>query len=71
GYSPNCAHLHDSLFLPKTQGLYARNTTDPTAYLEIHGYPTDTIVTNPYGSAICNPCLGGHEGIDFSSWRMR
>ena len=71
GYSPNGAHLHYSLFAPETVGLYARNTIDPAYYLELNGYPTDTVITNPYGSAICNPVLSGHEGIDFSSWRLK
>ncbi len=71
GYSPNGAHLHYSLFKPNTKGLFARNTCDPAEYLEQYGYPTKTIMTNPYGSAICNPVLSGHEGIDFSSWRLK
>jgi len=71
GYCPSGAHLHFSLFAPDADKLYASETIDPTDYLIKNGYPCDTIITNPYGSQYCNPKLKGHEGIDFSSWRLK
>jgi len=71
GYCPSGAHLHYSLFAPGTPKLYASNTIDPSGYLRQHGYPCDTVMTNPYGSPHCNPKLDGHEGIDFSSYRLK
>lgn len=71
GYCPSGAHLHYSLFAPGTQKLYAVNTIDPSEYLRQNGYPCDTIMTNPFGSPHCNPKLNGHEGIDFSSYRVK
>ncbi len=49
--------------------LWAKNVIDPTEYLEEHGHPCNTIVTNPFGSNVfnTNSDLTEHEGIDFSS----
>lgn len=71
GYCPSGAHLHFSLFEPNTTELFAKNTVDPFPYIERLGYPCDTIITNKYGSDIHNSKLKKHEGIDFSSWRLR
>jgi len=67
------AHLHWGMFLPGNDlsELRASNAIDPTNYLMDYGYPCRTIITNPYGSKICNPKLDKHEGIDFSAWRVR
>lgn len=51
--------------------LRASNVIDPTLYLNKYGHPCNTIITNPFGSDKCNPKLPGHEGIDFSSYRVR
>jgi murein DD-endopeptidase MepM/ murein hydrolase activator NlpD len=71
GYCPSGSHLHYSLFPIDCPSLFAANTCNPTKYLEANGYPCDTEITNHYGSNTCNPRLSGHEGIDFSSWRLR
>ena len=71
GFCPSGAHLHYSLFAPNTKKLYASETIDPKEYLIQNGYPCKTIMTNPFGSPHCNPKLEGHEGIDFSSWRVK
>lgn len=69
GYCPSGAHLHWGMFEPGNGYMGASTAIDPTLYLKKYGYPCNTIVTNHFGSKICNPKLDGHEGIDFSSWR--
>ena len=71
GYCPSGAHLHYSLFSPNTPKLYAEYTIDPTPYINRYGNPCDTVITNYYGSKECNPKLDGHEGVDFSSYRVK
>lgn len=69
GYCPSGSHLHLSMF-DKSEGYMGASTTvDPTLYIKKYGYPCNTLITNEFGSKICNPKLKGHEGIDFSSWR--
>jgi murein DD-endopeptidase MepM/ murein hydrolase activator NlpD len=61
-------HLHMSYFLPTAKKLTAAYATDPTFVLQLaECYPTNTKVSNGYGSKYCNPKLEKHEGIDFSA----
>ncbi len=60
-------HLHISYFLPNSPKLTAEYATDPTFILQLADcYPTNTRVSNGYGSKYHNPKLDKHEGIDFS-----
>jgi len=71
GYSPS-KHLHISAFTKRAKALNARNTVNPTYVLKLAKYwPTNTIVSNGYGSKFFNKVLiekgiYSHEGIDFS-----
>ena len=75
GYSPSGAHLHTSLFAKGEKVYFAKNTIDPKEYFIKYGYPCRTIITNPYGSPHYNDTkdsnLSKHEGIDFSSYRLK
>ncbi len=71
GYCPSGAHLHVSLFPVGATSLYAKDAIDPKEYFIKNMRPSRTILTNPFGSKKCNPKLSGHEGNDFSSYRLR
>ena len=67
GYSEGI-HLHISAFSKYTKTLTAKDATDPTYFLQLADYyPTNTKVSNPYGSKYCNPKLKKHEGIDMGT----
>lgn len=75
GYCPSGDHLHVSLFKKGETVYFAKNTIDPKEYFIKYGYPCRTIMTNPYGSKHFNDTkdstLKAHEGMDFSSYRLR
>lgn len=81
GYSPSGAHLHTSLFPVGCKAYFAQNAVDPKEYFIQYGHPCRTIMTNPFGSQHYNTTekdestgkskLTQHEGMDFSSFRLR
>ncbi len=59
-------HLHISYFSKSAPKLTAEFTSSPTTWIKLGTYPTNTKVSNPYGSKYHNPVLKKHEGIDLS-----
>ena len=63
-------HLHISYFSKSAPKLTAEFSSDPTIWIKLGTYPTNTKVSNPYGSRYHNPTLKKHEGIDLSFKNM-
>lgn len=80
GYCPSGAHLHTGRWLPSCEELFSYTAIDPLSYFEKYGFPCHTRITNYFGSRHFNDkkknedgetSLKSHEGLDFSSWRIR
>lgn len=70
GYGSS-AHLHISAFNKRAPRLTAEFAIDPTFTLKLAPYyPTNSFVSNGFGSKFCNPKLEAHEGIDFSATKF-
>ena len=69
GDSPQ-KHLHLSFFSRSAKKLTAEFSSSPTMWVKLNNYPTNTKVSNPYGSRYHNPTLKKHEGLDFSGIHM-
>lgn len=69
GYSLNnkpAKHLHVSYFSPNAKKLNGSSVSDGSFWIQLGYWPTNTKVSNPYGSKYHSPNLEKHEGIDFS-----
>ncbi len=66
GNSPSGKHLHINLFTKNAPALTGAHTVDPTFWIQLHTYPTNTIVTGGY-KAVYTDRNGNkyeHEGLD-------
>lgn len=73
-------HLHTGRWLSECNQLFSYTAVDPLPYFERYGFPCHTRITNYFGSRHFNntkknekgeTSLKSHEGLDFSSWRLR